>query len=198
MSEVAVLFARSDSFYKTLPGCDVWDADRDAREWPGGAPIVAHPPCRAWGRLSHMAKPRPDEKDLARFAVSQVRRWGGVLEHPSASKLWADQQLPEPGSRDAFGCWTLPVHQHWFGHKAEKSTLLYICGCMPHELPSMPMKLGRAEYVIASSLHRNKKATWARPEVPDAEREHTPPELAEWLVAVARLCATHPARESAA
>ena len=46
---VAILFARSDSYYKTLPECDVWDIERDARKWPGGAPVVAHPPCRAWG-----------------------------------------------------------------------------------------------------------------------------------------------------
>jgi len=31
---IAVLFARSDSVYKTIPGCDVWDAERDARRWP--------------------------------------------------------------------------------------------------------------------------------------------------------------------
>lgn len=33
---VAVLFARADSVYKGLPGCDVWDAERDARLWQGG------------------------------------------------------------------------------------------------------------------------------------------------------------------
>jgi hypothetical protein len=186
--KVAVLFARSDSVYKTMPGTDVYDIDRDARTYAGSSPVVAHPPCRAWGRLSHMAKPRPDEKDLARWAVAQVRRFGGVLEHPSGSKLWDDQQLPRPGQRDSYGGWTMPVHQHWFGHKAEKSTLLYICGVEPSDVPAIPLRLGRPEYVIASSLHRNKKATWARPEVPDAEREHTPPEMAEWLVTVARSC----------
>ena len=188
---VAVLFARADSIYKTLPDVDVWDEARDARKWPGGCPVVAHPPCRAWGRLSHMAKPRPDEKDLARWAVAQVRQWGGVLEHPSASKLWPEMGLPKPGTVDQFGGWTLPIHQHWFGHKAEKSTLLYIVGCRPGDEPAMPMVLGRPLYVVASSLHRNKKATWARPEIPDAEREHTPPELARWLVDLARRCQVH-------
>lgn len=93
---VAVLFARADSVYKSLPGCDVWDAERDARRWPGGAPLVAHPPCRAWGRLRTFARPAEGEEDLARWAVGQVRRWGGVLEHPATSRLWADQQLPPP------------------------------------------------------------------------------------------------------
>jgi len=50
---ISVLFARSDSNYKTLPGVDVWDAERDARTWPGGNPVVAHPPGRALGRLRH-------------------------------------------------------------------------------------------------------------------------------------------------
>lgn len=186
---VAVLFARADSIYKTLPGTDVYDAERDARTWAGGSPLIAHPPCRAWGRLSHMAKPRPDEKALAIFAVEQIRKYGGVLEHPSASKLWPTMGLPRPGAVDEFGGWTLPIHQHWFGHKAEKSTLLYIVGCRPGNEPIMPMVLGKALYVVASSLHRNKKATWARPEIPDAEREHTPPALAVWLVELARRCA---------
>lgn len=56
---VSVLYTRSDSVYKTL-GVDCWDMERDARLFPGGNPIVAHPPCRAWGQLSHMAKPRPE------------------------------------------------------------------------------------------------------------------------------------------
>lgn len=53
MREVAVLFARADSHYKAIDGCDVWDIERDARKWPGGAPVVAHPPCRAWGKASY-------------------------------------------------------------------------------------------------------------------------------------------------
>lgn len=28
MTPVAVLFARTDSVYKTQPGCDVWDIER--------------------------------------------------------------------------------------------------------------------------------------------------------------------------
>ena len=78
---ITVLFARRDSVYKTM-GADVWDADRNALYWRGGNPVVAHPPCRAWGRLRKFAKPQPGELDLARFAVAQVRRYGGVLEHP--------------------------------------------------------------------------------------------------------------------
>jgi len=43
---VAVLFARADSIYKSLPDCDVYDIERDARTYDGPWPVVAHPPCR--------------------------------------------------------------------------------------------------------------------------------------------------------
>lgn len=185
---VAVLFARADSHYKSIPGCDVWDIERDARKWPGGAPVVAHPPCRAWGQLSHMAKPRPDEKDLARWAVAKVRANGGVLEHPKKSRLWADQALPEPGRRDAFGGFTLPIFQNWWGHRAEKPTLLYIVGCEPKDVPELPMVLGDATHVIASSRRHYRGHTNLRPWVTKAEREHTPPALAAWLVELAKRC----------
>lgn len=100
---IAVLFARSDSIYKSLPGCDVYDIERDALTWPGGSPVVAHPPCRAWGSFAWRARPREGERECAPWAVEQIRRHGGVLEHPAASKLWPEHGLPEPGQRDAWG-----------------------------------------------------------------------------------------------
>ena len=197
MREIAVLFARADSGYKTLPGCDVWDISRDARTWPGGCPVVAHPPCRAWGKLSYFAKPRPDEKDLAIFAVAQVREFGGVLEHPKDSKLWPACRLPRPLQVDAWGGWTLPISQHWWGHRAEKMTWLYIVGVGPRAMPVIPLHLGHATHVITQSRVRRKDGTrlsrgmpgW-RPEVTRPEREHTPRALAEWLVEVARRATT--------
>lgn len=182
-SPVAVLFARSDSHYKAIPGCDVWDIDRDALRWLGGAPVVAHPPCRAWGRLRHFANPRPGEKELAIWAVDQVRKFGGVLEHPASSTLWPAADLPAPGAVDAWGGWTLPIHQNWFGHRAQKSTLLYIVGCKPADLPVMPMVLGEATHVVQSRKRHDH-----RPHISKPEREHTPVELAEWLCEVARRC----------
>lgn len=188
---VAVLFARGDSCYKAIPGCDVWDIERDARRWPGGGPVVAHPPCRAWGRLRALANPRPDEKELALFAVRQVRCWGGVLEHPAHSTLWDAAGLPRPGRRDEFGGWTLPIHQSNWGHRAEKPTWLYIVGIEPGELPEMPLTLGEATHVIGTSGRRRdgtrlrKGDPGWRPEVTKAEREHTPEELARWLVELA-------------
>ena len=184
---VAVLFARADSIYKTLPGCDVYDIDRDARTWGGGSPVVAHPPCRAWGRLNFFAKPRADEKALAPWAISQIRRDGGVLEHPAGSALWSFLGLPAAGAApDEFGGWTLPILQHSFGHRAQKKTLLYIVGCAPKDIPDMPLVLGEATHVIGDSGRASLGNK--RPEVSKAEREHTPPDLAVWLVKLASRC----------
>lgn len=191
---VAVLFARADSNYKAFADVEVFDAERDARTYDGPWPVVAHPPCRGWGRLRKFAKVRADERNLARLAVALVREFGGVLEHPEGSTLWQAQSLPAPGQRDAFGGFTLGISQHWFGHRAEKMTLLYIVGCEPSDVPPMPMILGSASHVIAQfrTLKDGSRLVkgmpgW-RPEVTKQEREHTPPHLACWLVELARRC----------
>jgi hypothetical protein len=191
---VAVLFVRSDSFYKSMQSVDCWDIGRDARQWPGGSPLVAHPPCRAWGKLRNMAKPRDDEKALAIFAVEQVRKWGGVVEHPAASTLWRACSLPEPGFTDEFGGWTLPILQSSWGHRADKATRLYIVGARPLFIPSMPYVMGRAQCIVGTSGRRkdgsrpHKGGQGYRPEVTKKEREETPPALCDWLVELARRC----------
>lgn len=177
---VAVLFARSDSVYKFIPGCDVFDIDRDARTFTGCSPVIAHPPCRSWGRLRHFAKPRPDEKELAFFAVDSVRSCGGVLEHPSGSSLWGAACLPAPGKRDSYGGFTLGINQHWFGHRAEKSTLLYIVGVSPGNVPIVPFSLDYPSHVVQSKTNSK--------HITRAEREQTPLAFALWLVDLANRC----------
>lgn len=188
LREVAVLFARADSIYKTMPGCDVWDIERDARKWPGGAPIVGHPPCRAWGELSHMAKPRPDEKALAPWTIEQIREWGGVLEHPAKSKLWPTLGLPEPGQRDKWGGWTYSAPQFWWGHLARKNTRFYICGIEPRELPEVPFKIGEPTHAITSATTRKaiREGRKFYKELSVTDRMRTPEALAIWLVELAR------------
>jgi len=180
---VSALFVRKDSIYKKL-GIDCWDIERDALNWPGGNPVIAHPPCRAWGQLSHIANPRPGERELAFFAIDMIRKYGGVLEHPRASKLWPDH-LPMPGKSDRFGGYSISVDQFWWGHKAKKSTLLYIVGCPIRELPVIPMRFDAIEYIVGSSLssRRNRKK-----EITKKEREATPIEFAKWLIEVAMRC----------
>lgn len=187
---VAVLFARRDSIYKKL-GCDVYDAERNALGFSGGKPVVAHPPCGPWGCLRNKCQATEAEKALAPWAVQQVRRWGGVLEHPERSTLWEAMQLPPIGKYDRFGGFTLKVQQHWWGHRARKSTLLYICGPRMRDVPPMPLTLREATHVVTSGYARS-ATKWSshrsnKPEISKSEREHTPIAFARWLILLALL-----------
>lgn len=168
---IAVLYARRRTVYRQWAGVDVWDEERDARRWPGGCPVIAHPPCRAWGRYHHRAKPAPHEKELAIHAVAMVRQWGGVLEHPACSKLWNEAALPRPGEPpDAFGGYSIAVNQVDWGHRAIKPTWLYIVGIAEDQLPWRP-PAGVPETDI--------EHMWR------GEREATPAAFAKWLVYLA-------------
>lgn len=183
---ISALFVKRDSVYKQL-GVDCWDIEKDARLWPGGNSIIAHPPCRAWGQLSHMAKPRPDEKDLAVWSIGQIRRWGGVLEHPRASKLWSYMDLPMPGNTDEFGGYSICIDQSWWGHLAKKNTLLYIVGISLNKLPIIPMNFNAIEFTVSSKI-KKKSGRRIKKEIPKKQREETPIEFAKWLIEVAEKC----------
>lgn len=170
MAGVAVLYAKKGSVYHSIPGVDVWDEARDARLYPGGLPVIAHPPCRAWGRFAQWAKPALHERDLAFHALASVRD-GGVLEHPRASKFWKAGHMPRPGEPpDKFGGYTIEVNQVDWGHRAIKPTWLYIVGVPPDRLPEMP-----PPGVAVTSVER----MWR------GEREATPLRFASWLVQLA-------------
>jgi len=172
---VAILFACFQSHYYKLPNLDIYDIERDAKSFSGGLPVVAHPPCRGWGRLRHFAQPRPGELDLARFAVRMVRENGGVLEHPSGSSLWFDQNLPIGKQTDGYGGYTLKVDQSHWGHKAQKSTLLYVCGCSRSYVPQMPLSFD----CITGNVEKN---------LSKSDREKTPYQFCTWLVELASRC----------
>lgn len=182
--DVAALFVRRDSIYKTMPGVDCYDEDRDARTFSGGAPVVVHPPCRTWGHLKAFAtKAPPHEHDLGPLAVRLVRRWCGVLEHPKGSGLFCFCGCPAPGHPpDEFGGWTLEVDQFRFGHKARKRTWLYIVGT--DDYPPIPFRSGQPTHCVGRP---------GGPRKPDQipccthdEREKTPPAFAAWLVELVR------------
>ena len=169
---IPVLFARGDSAYKKHDCFDVYDILRDARSYKGTHCVIAHPPCRAWGRLSHMAKPRPDEKELALFSVELVRNNGGIVEHPYGSRLWKHFDIPDGGLlTDDFGGYTITIDQWDFGHVARKKTKLYICGIPFDKLPKLPDKReGTPTRSIAGNVKGTVRCT-------QYQREYTPDSL---------------------
>ena len=181
--KVSVLFAMERSVYHQFD-CDVWDEQRDARNWPGGNPVVAHPPCRSWGQLSYFSKHPPTEPGLAIWAVLQVIENCGVLEHPFKSKLWRCLDL------SGTAAYTIVVDQNWWGHKAQKRTKLLINGCRPRDLPRMPLELGEGSHVVSND--KGQRKTPHKPRRPELSKRlcsATPPAFAEWLIEVARRCA---------
>lgn len=171
---ISVLYTRPNSIYKKLVD-DCYDINRDARSFKGGNAIIAHPPCRGWGNYSHLAKTRPDEHALAIHSVIMIRLYGGVLEHPVRSKLWKIMQLPKPGQTDQYGGWSLNIDQYWFGHRAQKNSMLYIVGCEPKEIPPLPLRLNQNNKISIENMCK-------------AERERTPIQLALWLIKLANIC----------
>jgi hypothetical protein len=160
---------------------DLFAPTRDAQSYDGPHPVIAHPPCGPWGRFYWNYKGGEGAKACGPRAVEQVRAHGGVLEHPSASKLWKHCELPVPGQDpDRFGGWTLLVNQCDWGHKARKPTWLYIVGANPEDLPVMPAPVEPTHVMVRLLRNGN---DW--PEVPKRERHITPPAFARWLVLTA-------------
>lgn len=170
----AVLYARKNSIYKQFNDLDVYDQERDAFSFNSNLPVIAHPPCRLWGKLKHQSKAPLYEKYTALHAVTVVQQNGGVIEHPAFSKLWHAADLPFPQSFDKYGGFTLPIYQSWFGHKADKPTWLYFVGLTPSQLPALPFHLGKSNKLIRNSGSM-------------LFREGTPLELAKYLSACCRI-----------
>jgi hypothetical protein len=189
VSEVAALYIDDRGPYPTLLGADAcWGIARDARLYEGPWPVVAHPPCRNYGSLKHLAT--GDDSDCAPRAVEQVRRWGGVLEHPATSTLWKRCGLPAPGELpDAWGGFAVEVQQCDWGHPARKRTRLYIVGAS--SLPPAPPRREPTHW--CSGVH----TPGARGETPPGikvcsaqQRRRTPRAFAEWLILIARRAQT--------
>ncbi len=165
---VAALFVETNGVYFGLPNVDPWDKARDARTYAGPHPVVAHPPCKRWGRYWGGAPRKPHQYQLGAdegcfaAALAAVRQFGGVLEHPEASKAWHRFNLNPPPrdggwvAADFLGGWTCCVYQGHYGHMAGKATWLYACGV---DLPAL--RWGQCEqriHPIALAKHGYAKA----------------------------------------
>lgn len=155
---IAALYVETDGAYYNLPGVDPWDEARDARQYAGPWPVVAHPPCQRWGRFWHGSTRKPhqyekgDDGGCFAAALEAVRRWGGVLEHPAHSHAWKHFGLSTPPMEGGWRRadwplnqgWTCYVEQGFYGHESRKPTWLYASGLA--DLPEL--RWGRGEQRI--------------------------------------------------
>lgn len=202
---IAALFVQANGCYAGLPDVDLWPEDRDARRYDGPWPVVAHPPCKRWGRYATggpAAKVRHeigDDQGCFAAALVAVRRFGGVIEHPEGSHAWKYFGLKRPPraggwiTADACGGATCCVEQGHYGHPARKATWLYGCMAVGCDLPSLRWgSSGQRLPAYAVERYGYEKArrigVMAAIGGKDktARREATPPEFRDLLLSMVR------------
>ncbi len=192
---VAALYVESGGAYYGLPDIDPWDVNRDARNYRGPYPVVAHPPCQLWVNLAGVNykryggphnRPGNDQGCFA-LALDAVRRWGGVLEHPAGSYAWDTFALTKPEGigwyRARDGGWVCEVWQSAYGHRARKRTWLYYFGAKPHEL----------NWAREAGTHQVGWFDRAKPTLSKREACATPPAFRDELILLARRAHSSPA-----
>lgn len=203
---VAALYVGPRGVYFGIDGVDPWDEERDARLYKGPHPVVAHPPCARWGRYwfggpsARVRRRLGDDGGCFAAAIEAVRRWGGVLEHPEASKAWPVFGLntpPRGGGWVRAGLddpgWTCCVEQGHYGHRARKATWLYAVGTPLPSLrwgpgPGERMAVGGAGYHSAEERQAARWAGTLRAGGRMSKRacSATPPEFRDVLLGMAR------------
>jgi hypothetical protein len=207
---IAALYVETDGAYFNLDGIEPWDETRDARSYAGPYPVVAHPPCQRWGKLwagqplhikrTGIRKIKGDDGGCFAAALTAVRTYSGILEHPWGSHAWAHFCLnlpPRSGgwiAADFEGGWTCCVEQGRYGHYARKPTLLYAVGV---DLPELNWGIGEPRLDPAVVERMGLKRAKRLGEVGargggqnSTPRIHTPTAFRNLLIAIARTSRT--------
>jgi hypothetical protein len=194
---IAALFVQKGGVYYGLPDVDPWSEERDARLYAGPWPVVAHPPCARWSRLSRLTEVLHglrvgDDGGCFASALASVRRWGGVLEHPAYSRAWKAHGLPWPPPTGQWQCdhgggWCAQVEQSWYGHRAPKPTWLYAVRAA--DLPLLPSGHGPATSTVTTSRRRAGGVELSSHRL----RAATPPAFRDLLLSIARSALHEPA-----
>lgn len=192
---IVALYVDADGCYAGLDGVDAWDIKRDARNYDGPHPVVAHPPCTRWCRLAGLVEARWGHKrgeDGGCFAhaLDSVRRFGGVLEHPAYSDAWAAYSLPTPPrsggwQRGLCGGWSCHIEQVRYGHAAKKATWLYAFGVTLPSLAWGSTPDGQSEALV-SWCGNPVSSGETRPRLSKREARSTPAAFRDALLEIAR------------
>ncbi len=207
---IAALYVQAGGSYYDLDGVDPWDEARDARQYGGPHPVVAHPPCQRWGKLwagqplwikrTGERKIKGDDNGCFAAALDAVRRYGGVLEHPWGSHAWPHFGLTVPPRAGGWYAaelpgtkwqgWTCCVEQGRYGHYARKPTLLYAVGA---DLPALRWGISEPtfppEAIAKHGLAYCKRAGELAFKCGGKDNKHrigTPPEFRDLLISLAQ------------
>lgn len=143
MKKIAALFVEKWGCYSNLDIVDLWDINRDARNYDGPFPVVAHPPCQLWGRFAKINFIRwggdhnqpGNDGGCFLSALNSVKKFGGVLEHPADTYAFETYGLPKPKgvgwNKISETEWVCEVWQSAYGHLARKRTWLFYKGINP-------------------------------------------------------------------
>lgn len=178
---ITVLYVQSGSFYERFKDLDLWNIERNAILFKGKNVLIAHPPCRGFGRLRSFSNHTGCELLLAYSAISKVRVNGGIVEHPISSTLWQKMKVGSIKTPDRWGGYLIKIHLSDFGFKARKPTGLYIVGCKFSELPVQPISFDAITHSICTSKKSAKK------ELDSKIRSKTPVALIHWFLEVAQI-----------
>ena len=209
MQPIAALYVQTGGSYFNLAGVHPMDEGEDARMYAGPHPVVAHPPCQRWGK---MWKGQPgnikrgklerlgDDGGCFKSALFDVRRFGGVLEHPEHSNAWRLFGLAKPPraggwvKADDYGGWTCRIEQGEYGHTLPKATWLYTVGVEP--LPELRWGVHsvRDDQFPAEAMAKHGRAYCRKAGLMafqgggknSPKRIYTPPEFRDLLIAMAR------------
>ena len=197
---IAALYVQTNGCYFDLEGVDPWDEGRDARTYDGPHRVIAHPPCKRWGRYwsggpsAHGRFEKGDDGGCFASALAAVRRWGGVIEHPEASHAWWMHGLNKPPkyggwvNADLMGGWTCCVEQGHYGHPARKATWLY---AFRAELPTLMWGASAARQRLDDGFHtaeerRRATRTGVCQRLSKRQRAATPEPFRDALLAMVR------------
>ena len=164
---IAVLCAHPLSNYYRLaylPGIilDIYDQERDARNFTGDCPVICHPPCAQWSALRKFAKFDKEQKYLAYFCRDVLARNGGIFEHPARS-IFFDQSGWPDGK-------IYRVDQSAFGFPTLKPTKLFFHRCRP---VSQPLNFNAIEFGIGMGKKK---------QIPKSMRSLTTESFNLWLI----------------
>jgi len=196
---ISALFVETNGIYFNDERIEPWDIDRNAQLYDGPNKVIAHPPCKRWGRYwsggpsAKVKRLKGDDGGCFASALWSVRTFGGIIEHPEASHAWNWFGLKRPMlglwiKADEWG-YTTCVAQGNYGHRARKLTWLYMVGGALTNLDwSMPKKERLDEGFHSKQERDTARAQGQKPikRLSEAENLATPKQFKELLIGLVR------------